>query len=109
VATLISDACIRCGLCVGECPNMAISEGAQHFEIDAQRCTECVGFHADEQCAAVCPVDCCQPDPERVETEATLFERAKKLHPERAASLFLSPATSRFFDSPRDRDRKTRP
>jgi ferredoxin len=109
VATLITDACIRCGLCVGECPNAAISEGVQRFEIDSQRCTECVGFHAEEQCAAICPVDCCEPDPERVESEATLFERARKLHPDKAGSLILGPATSRFFDSSRAPDRKTRP
>jgi len=81
----------------------------QRFEIDPQRCTECVGFHAEEQCAAICPVDCCEPDPERVESEAMLLERARKLHPERAASLTLGPATSRFSDPSRASDRKTRP
>jgi hypothetical protein len=43
----------------------------------------------------VCPVDCCIPDPNHVETEEVLFERAKKLHPERTFAE-LSPATSRF-------------
>ena len=99
VATLITDDCIRCGLCVSECPNTAISEGFSLYEIDPARCTECVGFHAEEQCAAVCPVACCVPDPLRVESEDLLFERAKKLHPERAASLTLGPETSRFHDS----------
>jgi ferredoxin len=96
VATLITEECIRCGLCVSECPNAAIFEGVTLYEIDPARCTECVGFHSQEQCAAVCPVDCCVPDPGRVETEAVLFERAKKLHPEQAASLVLGSETSRF-------------
>jgi hypothetical protein len=43
----------------------------------------------------VCPVDCCVPDPKIVETEEVLYERAKKLHPDRAFAE-LSPATSRF-------------
>ncbi len=96
MATLITDECIRCGLCVAECPNTAISEGARVYEIDPARCTECVAFHATEQCAAVCPVDCCVPDPDRVEAEQTLFERAKKLHPDRAGRLVLDAGTSRF-------------
>jgi ferredoxin len=35
------------------------------------KCTECKGFHDEPQCAAVCPVDCCIPDDEHVETEET--------------------------------------
>ena len=96
VATRISEQCILCGVCEPVCPNGAISEGETFFEIDPDACSECVGFHAEEQCAAVCPVDCCVPDPERVESEDVLFERARKLHPERADQLELTPATSRF-------------
>ena len=97
MATLITHACIRCGLCVAECPNIAISEGSVVYEIDPGRCTECVGFHASEQCAEACPIDCCIPDPDRVEAEITLFERARKLHPDLAARLELGPKTSRLF------------
>ena len=96
MSTRITEACIRCGVCEAECPNQAIAEGPEVFEIDSTRCTECVGFHSTEQCAAVCPVDCCLPDPERVEGEELLFERARKLHPDRADALRLSPETSRF-------------
>jgi ferredoxin len=39
------------------------------------KCTECKGFHDEPQCAAVCPVDCCIPDDEHVETEETLLSR----------------------------------
>jgi ferredoxin len=64
--------------------------------IDPELCTECVGFHAKEQCAEVCPVDCCVPDPNNPEEEQALFERAKRLHPDQADSLALGPDTSRF-------------
>jgi ferredoxin len=96
LATRITELCISCGLCEPECPNDAIHEAGAVFEIDPSLCTECVGFHATEQCAAVCPVDVCVPDPDHVESESELFQRAQKLHPERAEELELGPATSRF-------------
>ena len=34
------------------------------YYIVPSKCTECVGFHDHEACAAVCPVDCCIPDPD---------------------------------------------
>jgi len=99
MATMITEECINCGVCEPECPNDAISEGEETFQIDPQLCTECVGFHDTEQCAAVCPVDCCVPDPNNREDEALLLDRAKQLHPEQADELVLSPATSRFRTS----------
>ena len=51
-----------------------------YYFIVADKCTECKGFHEEPQCAAVCPVDCCLPDPERVETEETLLDRQARLH-----------------------------
>jgi ferredoxin len=80
---MITEECINCGACEPECPNEAISEGDDIFVIDPSRCTECVGHHDDEQCAAVCPVDCCVPDPNIPESEAPLFERAVALHPDK--------------------------
>jgi hypothetical protein len=50
--------------------------------IDPDLCTECVGFYDHEACQAVCPVECCLPDPGHVESEETLIERALALHPE---------------------------
>ncbi len=96
MATMITEECINCGVCEPECPNDAISEGEETFQIDPQLCTECVGFHDEEQCAAVCPVDCCVPDPNNREDESALYERAKRVHPEQADELLLSAETSRF-------------
>ena len=65
MATLITDECINCGVCEPECPNTAITEGEDFYEIEADLCTECVGFHGEEACQEVCPVDCCIPDEDR--------------------------------------------
>jgi ferredoxin len=97
MATVITSECINCGACEPECPNTAIYQGGVEWELDGkthpalatdifyivpEKCTECVGFFDREACAAVCPVDCCVPDPKRPETEEVLLERAKVLHPE---------------------------
>jgi ferredoxin len=50
------------------------------YYIVPDKCTECKGFHEEPQCAAVCPVDCCVPDPDRVESEDQLLARKAKLH-----------------------------
>ncbi len=51
MAYKISDQCISCGACAAECPVSAISEGASHYEIDADACLECGA------CAATCPTE----------------------------------------------------
>ncbi len=50
------------------------------YYISPDKCTECQGFHDEPQCAAVCPVDCCVQDPDRVESEETLLARKDRLH-----------------------------
>lgn len=50
------------------------------YYISPDKCTECQGFHEEPQCAAVCPVDCCVPDPDHVEDEEVLLARKEKLH-----------------------------
>src|ERR1044071_9149989 len=82
MATMITSDCINCGACEPECPNNAISQGDPVYVIDPVLCTECVGFHDYEACAAVCPVDVCVTDPNNIESEEALIERARKLHPE---------------------------
>lgn len=41
MAHKISDACISCGACADTCPLSAISEGADHYEVDADTCIDC--------------------------------------------------------------------
>jgi len=108
MATTITNECINCGACEPECPNSAIYAGAVPWELDGasgpaiaqdiyyivpSKCTECVGFYDHEACAAVCPVDCCIPDPANLESEAVLLARARKLHPD---ETFPDDAPSRF-------------
>ena len=50
------------------------------FFIVTDKCTECVGFHDEPQCAAVCPVDCCVPDENFVEQESSLLIKKDSLH-----------------------------
>ena len=50
------------------------------YFIVPDKCAECQGFHDEPQCAAVCPVDCCVQDPDRVESEEELLARQARLH-----------------------------
>lgn len=50
------------------------------YYIVSDKCTECVGFHDEPQCAAVCPVDCCIPNPDIVESQTELEEKQRYLH-----------------------------
>ena len=58
MALKITDECINCDVCEPECPNDAIFQGEEIYEIDSARCTECVGHFDEPQCRQVCPVDC---------------------------------------------------
>ncbi|WP_343594967.1 YfhL family 4Fe-4S dicluster ferredoxin [Acinetobacter sp.] len=80
MALRITDECINCDMCLPECPNTAISEGKKVYEIDAHRCTECVGFYEAPTCMAVCPINCIETDPEHVEDKAQLLEKFKALN-----------------------------
>src|ERR1044071_6557194 len=80
MATMITSECINCGACEPECPNNAISQSEELYVIDPLLCTECVGFHDYEACAAVCPADCCVTDPNNVEAEGALSARTKAIH-----------------------------
>jgi len=108
MATVITSECINCGACEPECPNTAIYQGGVEWELNGvkhpaiaqdifyivpEKCTECVGFHDHEACAAVCPVDCCVPDPNIPESDDVLIARARQLHPE---TEFTADYPSRF-------------
>lgn len=82
MALLINEECISCGACEPECPNNAISEGADRYVIDPNRCTECVGFYDEPQCASVCPVDACVPDSAHVESREELLAKKQRIHGE---------------------------
>ena len=41
MAYVITDGCVSCGTCAGECPVGAISEGDGKYVIDADSCIEC--------------------------------------------------------------------
>ena len=105
MAIYITDECINCGACEPECPNTAIYEGSAEWELGGtqysdgdtspagadgfwsadffyivpDKCTECETFHDEPQCAAVCPVDCCLPDPKHVESKEELLAKVKHL------------------------------
>lgn len=71
MAYLILADCINCDMCGPECPNNAISlqqlqkpdgaldgtAGKKIYQIDAELCTECVGFYDQPTCVEVCPID----------------------------------------------------
>ncbi len=106
MAIYITDDCINCGACEPECPNTAIYEAGapwslagkeysdstspgefkgefwsdEVYYIVPDKCTECETFHDEPQCAAVCPVDCCLPDPNNVESKEELVKKVEYLN-----------------------------
>src|SRR5436309_6101968 len=108
MATMITEECINCGACEPECPNIAIYAGGVQWELNGEshdaisndlfyivpeKCTECVGHFDQEQCAAVCPVDCCVPNPADPESEEQLLAKARAIHPDHQ---FVTDFPSRF-------------
>ncbi len=79
MALWITDECINCDVCEPECPNQAIYMGAEIYEIDASRCTECVGHFNEPQCVQVCPVSCIPVNPGCVETPEQLLQKYQRL------------------------------
>ena len=79
MSLLINDECINCDVCEPECPNSAISQGDEIYEIDPNLCTECVGHFNEPQCIEVCPVDCILKDPDNPESEDELQAKYKIL------------------------------
>ncbi|MBE9482756.1 MAG: YfhL family 4Fe-4S dicluster ferredoxin [Chloroflexi bacterium] len=81
MAYKITDECISCGACEAECQNQAISEGETTYVIDPDKCTECVGNFESPKCVEICPVECCESDPDHVESREQLLDKWRNLHP----------------------------
>lgn len=80
MALKILDSCINCDMCDPECPNGAITLGNDIYEIDADKCTECVGHYDKPTCVSVCPIDCVKPDLDNIEDEEILLAKFIRLH-----------------------------
>ncbi len=81
MALWITDECINCDVCEPACPNEAISMGAEIYEIDPARCTECVGHFDEPQCVQLCPVACIPINPSYVETREQLLAKFHRVAP----------------------------
>lgn len=79
MSLFITDECINCDVCEPECPNDAIYQGDEIYEIHPHLCTQCIGHYDEPQCQQVCPVDCILIDEEHPETEAQLQDKYNKL------------------------------
>ena len=79
MSLFITDECINCDVWEPECPNDAIYQGDEIYEINPSLCTQCVGHYDDPQCQQVCPVDCILIDEVNPETEEQLQEKYEKL------------------------------
>ena len=79
MALKITDECINCDVCEPVCPNRAISMGADYYQIDAAKCTECVGHFDTPQCAALCPAECIPLDENHKESREQLLIKYQRL------------------------------
>jgi len=79
MALMITDECINCDVCEPECPNNAIYQGLNIYEINPELCTECVGHFNVPQCQEVCPVDCIPINPQFIESKEALLLKYHEL------------------------------
>jgi len=79
MSLLITEECINCDVCEPECPNGAISQGDEIYQIDPNLCTECVGHFDQSQCVEVCPVDCIIKDPHHPEASDELMKKYERI------------------------------
>ena len=84
MALKITEDCINCDVCEPECPNDAIFMGLQIYQIDPNKCTECVGHFNEPQCQQVCPVACIPLDPDWTETREALQAKYERLSKDRS-------------------------
>ena len=79
MSLVITEECINCDVCEPVCPNKAIYQGSEIYEIDPELCTQCVGHFDEPQCQIVCPVACIPLDPLHVESDEQLLEKYKRI------------------------------
>ena len=79
MALMITDDCINCDVCEPECPNEAIFMGPLIYQINPDKCTECVGHFNEPQCQQVCPVACIPVDPAHTESREALEAKYQRL------------------------------
>ena len=79
MSLFITDECINCDVCEPECPNDAIYQGDEIYEINPSLCTQCIGHYDEPQCQQVCPVDCILINEVNPETEDQLQAKYEQL------------------------------
>lgn len=79
MALKITEACINCDVCEPVCPNQAIFQGIEIYQIDPARCTECVGHFDAPECVKICPVNCIPLDEMHIETHDQLLQKYRRL------------------------------
>ena len=79
MALRITEECINCDVCEPQCPNTAIYMGQEIYEIDPDRCTECIGHFDEPRCQVVCPVECIITDESHPEDTAQLMAKYQRL------------------------------
>ena len=79
MALWITDDCINCDVCEPACPNEAISMGAEFYQIDPSKCTECIGHFDEPQCVQLCPVACIPVHPDFQESREQLLAKHRRL------------------------------
>lgn len=90
MALMITDECINCDVCEPECPNDAISQGPEIYEINPNLCTECVGHYDKPQCQQVCPIDCIPFNPDMRESKDELMQKYVKITAGKSYRAYLN-------------------
>jgi len=92
MALIITDECINCDVCEPECPNEAIFLGPEIYEINPDKCTECVGHFDEPQCVQVCPVSCIPVRPDFIESREQLLSRFRSLQSATSSASTSAPS-----------------